>query len=544
MNDGHSPHDSAAKHNIAGKFINFIKGLCVGNGFRQEDITPISHHAMMLEMDAVTYFAPTVTQKDKSLPGKQNGHKIFQSSDESAQAIALFQDQIKQSRDIPKSITPILQKQKDKGLGQQGKSLRLKSLDRRYVTHIACEPCHGGKQVTCSACNGRKQVRCDKCGGKGHVRCIVCQGRRNVPGPDGRSAPCPRCRGRGELTCDPCRGSGQSGCGVCRSQGYVACPACKGEGAQSIISDLHVNVRIYNQFHLRNWPDNTDDQNGLTPQGMDLLMDKAPELNRRAIAKIIKTAPGHTEKGDPCLIHRMTIPYAELVMKMGENKAELILAGHRPQFLKAPPLLEAKIAFPLQEISNPDNLSRPIRTLKEIGKIKIFREAMVLTARSSVNAAAKSLFHKYDSLIREDSAQNIALRMNMVLDRAVQRPRRMAGLVVMLCFIVLYGGYFLGGGQHHIIKMASGIHEIAWVTPYFDWLVLSIMLLLSGPLFHFFSDIIFKKRLAKLLPRQYATLLLMKLKRFDITPYMICGALFAAYYLLGLNPDLLHLIDK
>ena len=507
-----------------------ILSLCVGNGFGKDDIAISNINGRILKFEARTIVRPDVEAQIHTQTGRVKGDKTFKSREALDKELEKLKDTLSDNDKLIEKIIGQIRKRKDKGIGIKGEAVNLKTLDQSYVAHETCTTCQSSGSTTCPKCHGHKTITCVRCHGRTMVQCVVCNGRTTIAGADGKQQTCPRCQGRAQIPCDYCKGAGKTTCDQCQGSGGITCQSCKGAGVNSQVAQIKMTATIDGAFIIEDLPD--DIASRIAQTGPDLVTDR--------LAKIKSMTKDKTEDNLTELRYVLSMPYGEMDLNFsskakpgkenGQSDIKARLIGYNPRFIEMPPVLDQGLESLIKHIGSSAAQFAPLKTLQKAGKYKIFREAMTLTAQGSVNAAKEKLDAKYEPFISPSNTEQIALRTNGLLNKATEKPKKLANWCVSTLMLILFGGYFLGPGQAYLNTAIRDIPVLSQYADFASWGVLAMALLLTGPIHQLFSRAIFKSKIGKLLPGSYTIALMRKLKHFSITPYVLTLLAFSLFY--------------
>lgn len=512
---------SASSNPMAKAAMKKILSLCVGNGYRKSEIKITDFKGQTLSLEAFTLIQPHVEANIQEKKGRVKGDKVFSDRASLDKELENLKSNLADNDKLLENIQKQIRQRGDKGVGIQGEKINLKTLDKSYVCHQTCQTCQGKGGTQCPKCAGHKTIQCIRCHGERMVQCVVCSGSTTIAGPDGQQKPCPRCSGHGKVACDYCKGNGQAPCDRCQGAGKIKCGNCDGAGANSSIAQVNIQAHIQGQIKTTHVSEDIAQK----------INAFGPMLVTGKLAKIKTIDSGKNEDGLPRLRYSLDLPYAEMTLRLGKKDLTTNIIGYNPRFLDLPALLDQKLGPVIQYAGGDSAKLAPAKALQKIGKFRVFREAMAVTAKRSVNAAANHLENKYAPLLSRDNAQNIALNTNRLLDKATDKPRKAATIWVSVIMILLFTAYYLGPLRTTLIDIMEREPVLYSFAPHLGWGILLFGLLLTGPLHKILSKFFFNARLGKVLPAQYSNLLLVKLRKFHIVPLLLTALYFFIFYL-------------
>ena len=511
-----------------------LGALCIGNGIGKKDLKLLGLEGSVAQITARVRIHPDITAQTQERRGRIKGDQMFKSREEMNAALENMKQSLAEKQDLMKKITDQVQARKDKGIVPKPQALKLKTLDKVFVCTNPCQSCKGSGKSGCPKCHGSKTVKCLRCEGERRVQCAVCQGSTTIAGPNGEQKPCPRCHGEGRISCDYCKGKGKIPCPQCKSSGAIKCRDCDGQGVYSSVARVEIQARLDCEIECGPLPEEICQK--VETAGAGLLT--------RNLAKIQSASTGLHEDASgtkaPEIVYDLSLPHAGLEMKIGQKKVPLRMIGYRPEFLDIPPILDTTLAKAVSFSESTKAHFSPAQTLKQLGRYKIFRQAMGLVARKSVNAANRALASKYGRLISDETVQKIALQTNVLMGKATKKPERQATIWTAAIMAFLFGGYFIGPGQARLAGLLESTPNLAGLKDWASWGLLLAALFLTGPLHQALSKSFFNARMGKLLPREYAELLLSRMGKFKWGPPLWTILIFLCFYVpfevLGFSP--------
>lgn len=141
-------------------------------------------------------------------------------------------------------------------------------------TAVACTTCEAT-----GAAPGSQAERCDQCGGSGQVR----QVRQSILGQMVTAAPCPVCRGAGEVIADPC-------------------PTCKGEGREVLDKTYTVDI-----------PAGVDTGSTLRLSGFGAVGPRGGPAGDLYVQVRVQPHPRFQRSGDD-LVHELHVPVTQAAL--------------------------------------------------------------------------------------------------------------------------------------------------------------------------------------------------------------------------------------
>ena len=351
--------------------------------------------------------------------------------------------------------------------------------------------------------------------------CAVGGGRTTIAGSDGNPQTCPGCQGEGQIACEYCRGEGQIVCDQCRGRGNIDCKKCGGAGANSKVAQVKIQARL----------DGTVDDEGLPGSLQRMLKENPGNIIKSKLAKIQSVNRETNDDKTPVLKYKLEIPYAELTLDFGGKTFRAECAGFNLKFTEIPPILEKQLGPVIEHSGSDRSQSKPISALQKVGGYKIFREAMILTAQASVNAAEAKLGDKYIPLITKEKIRQIALNTSILLDKATKKPRRLATIWTGIMMAALFAGYYYANGPAYLLGLGEDYISMTGIERYVSLPLGIVAVLISGQIHKILSRVIFNLNIGKFLPGEYSALLLVKLSRFHFKPYLVTLIVFAAFYI-------------
>lgn len=318
-----------------------LRKVAQGNGIAPGAIEVVTAEEKVYELTGTLQLKPFCEQAGGGrYPGRPRGagRQMLGSFGELHAEAQRRQQQFKDSRDwIAEVLTYVKDKMPAQGWGQHDERIGLPEKSVILAATEACPACQGRQTLTCQQCQGQGFVICVQCQGRGQELCYNCSGRGENPLQPGQA--CVICQGTRHAPCRFCRSTGKLVCPTCQGRRGTPCGACQGSGF--ITEEIALACGVVAHFNFRGEDLPSGLRRGLDRAGISNLG------NGYADIQLIE-AKGEDEKNSekpelkPELHYRALLPYADLKIRIGDNKRVTIVSvfGKRCALMGIPAFLD------------------------------------------------------------------------------------------------------------------------------------------------------------------------------------------------------------
>jgi len=412
--------------------LGLIRKVLKGNGVRTSDVTIKHFDGAVLNFTAATHITLSHKITEKDTPGKVAGGSISETRQAARQEAENHASTALQKSEIVEQIKNIIDQKPHHGFGLDNEAIKLPFLDRDFVSHNPCNPCHGKGRSQCTKCKGKGYQPCMHCNAEGFERCHECNGNRQIRGPQGQMQTCNLCQGLGKTSCSFCRENRQVQCNICQTKGETQCRSCGGHGAQSNIISTEITAQCIYDFDLNS------------------LHDKAATLAKKlgtGLAEQAQITPVAKESEDNDALHLfydVHVSQGNIEFSIKDKTVQAYLFGADGTIKEIPDFLDGIIAPGVKRLekaaSGQGRVGENIRTAV---RYKTIRQAMTFAARYKSKKAIKALLHYTPLGLSARMAQKLITNADTALDNATKQQRIIAAISGAGSGIVLAAIYFL-----------------------------------------------------------------------------------------------------
>jgi len=438
------------------KAVEKLQAVIRGNGLKPEDVKLKHFEGEIISFEAFGVFKIEPSVSEKRVPGKEQGELASTYTDAQQRIKAALQRIIK-DREVRKYKTDLLKKREDLGFGVDNLIVHLERLNKKFVLHEPCSPCHATGKILCRNCQGKRQIPCTACRGQRQVICPACRGTHYINGPKGRQQ-CLRCHARGRVMCKMCKQTGFMQCPKCKTSGKMRCSACSATGWNSRI--FHVGVKAKGKFIY-----NRD----ILPKEMPPLIDElgpAIVLEDHGQVRLIEEPRRDEELDKLSPPDELVIPYlvrlawGDIGFLLGEEEVRGKLFGFTPLLAHLPPVLEKIMRDGLNSLSQASQGKGNVA--QHIGKAIRFRaigETFLAALPHLPGRAMEMMAKRYPYGFGDQTIPNMVVQANLALKHLTRKPRLQGLGIGAVMSGGLFAAYFIGPLREIILSRLASLPE-------------------------------------------------------------------------------------
>lgn len=414
--------------------LNLMRKALKGNGVRLENVSVKSFDGAILEFTAATHVKFSNTISEKTVPGRAAGSNIFQNRQAAYQEAEGYVSAALKDVACIEQIKGLINQKPHHGFGLDNEAIKLSFLDREFVSHDPCNPCHGKGLTACTQCKGKGYEPCIHCNAQGFEKCHECHGNRQIRGPQGQMQTCHLCQGLGKTSCSFCRENRQVQCSICQTKGEIQCRACGGQGAQSNIVSAEIAAQCTHDFDAGSLPDKA------AAVVKSLGVDLAEQAQVTPVTK-------ESEDGEPDVLHLfydVRVPQGNIEFAIKDQVVQAYLFGTEGTIKEIPDFLDGIIAPGITKLAQAATGQGSVgENIRAAVKYKTVKQAVMFAARYNSKKAAKALLHYTPLGLSVQGAQKLIDDANAALNNATKQQRTMAVAYGVGTGTVLGALYFL-----------------------------------------------------------------------------------------------------
>lgn len=425
-----------ADASLAQTALEFVRGLCKGNGVKMDSVTLGSFKGVISGTTASTLIEIRPQTSEKKIAGKTVVGTVVNGPSGVQQAVDETLIKAVNNNEARGQMVRLLMSRPDQGFGLHGSSLNIDFLSKDFCWHENCKTCHGQGRAPCVKCHGTQRELCLQCHGKTMVPCMLCKGTGHVNGPNGRPQPCSKCHGQRQVICMMCHRTGKIPCRQCKGTGTSVCTACSGSGWFTHIAHLATQAITYFQY-----------DRVPVPAEIMPIMDTDP-------ASLVKNGDIKIEAkqvAQPNVIgveYDVKYPYGDITFGIRKKPLKAHLFGYNARLLEMPDFLETLIGRGYSELEAAAAGAGSVSSrLKQAGKFRIIALALLNAAQSSSKKTIAMLTKKYPMGLSAEKMRSIAELADKATALITRKPRYYGlgiGLVIVAAF---YAAYYIGPGR-------------------------------------------------------------------------------------------------
>lgn len=413
--------------------IKRLRGLANGNGLAPETIelvrTDETIHTVLGQVQLTPSFQIQTTIHIGKI--KEKNKRLLPSVAALQEEVRRIQDDFKKKASWVKNARQEIEKTSGHGWGLETATITWPGQETTLAATENCPICKGMGQSTCPHCFGQGYTTCIHCQGRGEEYCPHCQGTGQDPADP--SQKCSLCHGKCFTPCRFCQATGKEICPHCQGKGNLPCPACNGTGY--ITQEVKINCGAEAKFSLGRTAD--------LPSGLLRLMQRIGEDRLTKGHVDVKMEPPlkepESDGEQTALLLTAKIPYAEMVLKIGEEKCKVFAFGKKGHLSNVPLFLDKSLA------SARKALLRAAKGLAPLDKAttsrRLMLEALFLVLKGETNPNA--LRRLYPIGLSGKTAQEIMRNLSLALKNNTRKTRAMTGGGLVLFNAALFMGLFV-----------------------------------------------------------------------------------------------------
>lgn len=411
-----------------------IRKVLKGNGVRMDAITIKHFDGAILNFTATTRLTLNDKIVEKTVIGKATGGTIFQNRQAAHNEAKNYASTAWQDPAIANQIKELINQQPYHGFGLDNQTIKLPFLNRDFINHESCNPCHGKGQVQCAKCNGKGSEPCPHCNAQGFEQCHECNGNRQIRNPQGQMQSCHQCHGLGKISCSFCKESRQVQCRICQTKGEIQCKTCSGKGSQSNVISISITAQCTYDFETDSLPEKAISEikklgASLADQAQVTLVNKDNEENKQEALHIF---------------YEIIAPQGSIEFTIKDQTVPAYLFGKKGTIKEIPDFLDSIITPGIKKLeqaaSGKGDISKNIHSAI---RYKTVRQALIAAARYNSKKSIKALLHYTPLGLSTRTAQNLIENANIALNNMTKKQRTMAIIYGSSSGAILGALYFL-----------------------------------------------------------------------------------------------------
>lgn len=412
-----------------------IREEAKGNGLKDSDIEILRFDPRTLEFPAIialTLKSETATRKQ---PGKVSGQRVLPNAVALQAALRQEEQAIAGNPGTVQDIRRAILESPGAGPGMAEAVVKLPFLRQEYIYYETCGPCGGRGRTVCNRCNGKGNEQCGRCYGAALEPCPSCGGRRVLSDGQG-NRPCVRCNATGKIPCTQCQQTRVVQCPACKGKGNRTCQQCRGQTANSVITNVEMSVQARFDF----------DRTGLSLPLAGMIERAGPALAQQAENL---PAPPQAESGGEELHIRyhVRLPVAEAVFKVGEMEIPALVFGLQADLPDFPPFLETLLRPAMTALeAAAGSRSGAEEAIRRAGRVRALRYALQGVARGGRKKAARALLKKFPVGLSKDGAEALAGLAEAAL-RNISGKSGLACRIVPAAAMLAVSGFYAYGAR-------------------------------------------------------------------------------------------------
>jgi hypothetical protein len=453
-----------------------LRALAHGNGMEPASITLMHGDEQTHIVEGVVTLEPLVEIVPKIFPGK-----VRVKDQVRVESIAALRaDAAKRKKEFSEQPNWIEEAKKELHVEAPGQGWGLDNakviLPARAVVLTAtdtCTHCQGAKQISCTQCRGQGHEICWQCRGQRQEVCCNCNGSGQNPYQQGQQ--CTICQGMRYIQCRLCTGTGQTVCQTCTGKRGTPCPTCKGHG--SMTEEAHMAFGATTRFTFKGNALPSGLRRGLDRLGISNLIkghadikNFEPPIEDEDVVDDKKPAD---KPPSPMLHYRAHIPFADLRVNFGGQKAAIGSFGKRGVLLDVPNFLDDVLDAARQSLSA---AAQGQNTLSDALKTRAIKNAFTLELEGK--GTVREFRRFYPIGISAAVADDILRTTQKTLKRMTQTIRAIAAIGCFGFSALVFGALYFShltrslGNQPHGATMALDIVPPV-VLALLSWLLLN-----------------------------------------------------------------------
>lgn len=422
---------------LANKALEFIRGLCKGNGIKTDSVTLQECKAEVIPFTAHTYIEIRPQRSDKKIAGKSVVGTVVSGDAEVQQQIDKTILTAVGDPGSREKIARLLIARPDHGFGLHGSSLNVDFISHDYCWHENCKNCHGSGRAACARCHGQQREICPECHGKTMTHCPLCRGSGNINGPNGRPQACNKCHGQRQVMCMMCHRTGRVPCRQCKGTGSSVCTACSGSGWFTHL--VHLAAQAITYFEYDRVP---------VPAEVMPMLDQEPVALLKAKDIEITPEPMPAQSNALGVKYDVKLPFGEITFAMKKKTIKAFLFGNNAKLLEVPTFLEKLIASGMKELEAAATGAGSVSGhLQKAGRFRLIAIALLNAAQSSSKKTVGMLLKKYPVGLSMETAKKIADLSDKATARITRKPRYYGLFFGLILVAALYAAYYIGPGR-------------------------------------------------------------------------------------------------
>ena len=227
------------------------------------------------------------------------------------------------------------------------------------------------------------------------------------------------------------------------------------------------------------------------------------------------------------LYYDIQIPCADVTFQIAGDAESARIFGYKSQIIGLSHFLEPVIGKVLSSLTGSRDAKKSVlHNMDMLWRYKIFREAMMLTGRTTTKNVALKLHEKYELALKPGTIDQVAETARLIISNATKSPR-LTGLSVMAITIALLAGaWFLSPLKGEVLSAIN----TPLITQISDILFAALLVILSGPISQTISIALLKSRMKNVLPLKHLKPLIRSLRKFSFVPGLIALAICGGFY--------------
>jgi hypothetical protein len=435
-----------------------LQKLAAGNNIAPESIELLETREHTYKLDGTLQLLP-FCEKQVGRPaeaGRNLPVQNFPTFGAMQAGMQAHQQKFLQSRDWLETARTELKQAPAEGWGLDGAKITLPSRSAIFTASEPCPKCQGRQMLTCAQCQGQGSVTCPQCHGQGREVCYNCHGRGENPGQPGQR--CSVCQGSRYAPCRYCRATGRQTCPACQGRRGTPCPQCQGQGR--MVQEITLVCGAMTQFKIKGEDLPSGLKRGLERLGIaNLAKGHADIKTLQSSDNDEKESEDRNDKDDdapekPEIYYEAQLPYADLRMRFGGNRAVVVSAfGKRGFMMGVPPFLDEALQPARAFLSD---AARGKNTFEKALAARAMRDALILELGKRGNSAALRRIYPFGLMPK--TATEIMSDMRRALDRFTLHVRAIAAF-----FGALLGGGILAAWFLTAVR-AQMVRNLPWLA--------------------------------------------------------------------------------